>query len=62
MCEELSAAETALASTVSLPTKLQAARREECRGWIERLTQEIEETLAAAKVIPLGRRPPGSSP
>jgi hypothetical protein len=62
MCEELAAAETALANTGSLPADVQAARREECRGWIQRLTQEIEETLAAAKIVPLGPRPPGSSP
>lgn len=62
MCEELSAAETALANTASLPAELQAERRDECREWIERLTQEIEETLAAAKIVPLGPRSPGTSP
>jgi len=62
MCEELSAAEIALANTASLPAELQAARQEECRGWIARLTQEIEETLAAAKIVPLAPRPHGSAP
>ncbi|MBB6306366.1 hypothetical protein [Xanthobacter tagetidis] len=59
MCEELSAAETALANTAALPAEVQADRREECRGWIARLTQEIEETLAAGKVVPLGQRSQG---
>lgn len=56
MCEELSAAQTALANTAALPAEVQAARREECRDWIARLTQEIEDTLAAGKVVPLGQR------
>lgn len=58
MCEELAAAESALANTRSLPAELQAERREECAGWIARLTQEIDEALAAAKVVPLGPRGP----
>lgn len=62
MCEELAAAESALANTRSLPAELQAERREERTGWIERLTQEIDEALAAAKVVPLGPRQHGSSP
>ena len=53
MCEELAAAEEALARMDGLPPSLQAERRGECQGWIERLTLEIDEALTKSKVIPL---------
>jgi hypothetical protein len=59
MCEELLVAETALANTGTLPAGLREERRDECRGWIERLTQEIDEALAAARVVPLATRSHG---
>lgn len=63
MCEELCAAEEALARIDTLPGDLRNERRAECRGWIERLIREMEEALFAGKVIPLrlpvqGTRPP----
>ncbi|MFO1144799.1 MAG: hypothetical protein U1E59_20960 [Amaricoccus sp.] len=60
MCEELAAADAALTSVSLLPAKLRAERRAECMGWIERLKQEIDEALAAAKVVPLLPRLRGS--
>lgn len=59
MCEELAAAEAALANTGALPAELREERREEWREWIERLTHEIEDALAGAKVVPLSPRQRG---
>lgn len=53
MCDELDAAETAFDRIENLPVEIQAARREECRGWIARLTLEMRQAMARAKVIPL---------
>ena len=62
MCDELDAAETAFDRIETLPAAVRAARREECQGWIERLTTEMERALADAKVVPLTRPGPGARP
>jgi hypothetical protein len=62
LCDELAAAETALAKTGSLPPEFQTVRRDECRGLIDRLAREIDEALAKAKVVPVSPRPRGPSP
>jgi hypothetical protein len=49
MCDELFAAEAALARTGSLPQAIQAERRAECEMWIRRLTEEIGAALAGAE-------------
>jgi hypothetical protein len=55
LCEDLAAAEQALASTDRMTEALRRARREECREWIESLANEIEWALRKAKVVQFGR-------
>lgn len=45
MCEELAAAETALAGLRNARTSPDRERREECEGWIVRLVAEMTEAL-----------------
>jgi hypothetical protein len=60
MCEELAAAEDALARIEADPGTAVAGRKAECEGWIVRLTAEMGEALRQAEVIPLpvGRKRP----
>jgi hypothetical protein len=65
MCEELAAAEEALARLESEATAAGTARRTECEGWITRLTAEMAAALGRAEIISLPtsrarRRPSGS--
>jgi hypothetical protein len=53
MCEELAAAETALARLEADTATHLGERRLECEGWIARLTDEIAEVLRQPEVIPL---------
>jgi len=55
LCEDLAEAERALVETQKMPEALRHDRRAECEGWIESLTNEIEETLREAKVITLAK-------
>lgn len=52
MCEELAAAERALAALTADATE----RRIECESWIDRLTSEMSEALRQADVLPLPAR------
>ena len=56
MCEELAAAETALAGLRGARTSPERERREECEGWIVRLLAEMTEALDRS-----GARGPGSA-
>ncbi|PZQ99703.1 MAG: hypothetical protein DI533_03340 [Cereibacter sphaeroides] len=56
MCQELGEAEAALSRMDDVPPKFRSERLEECRGWIDRLTREMEEALAEAKIVPLPRQ------
>lgn len=59
MCEELVAAQDALAHLEGAETAAEeAARRAECDGWIRRLTEEMDAALRRSEVIalPLRRR------
>ena len=53
MCEELAAAEAALARIEASPPANRAERMAECEGWIVRLTGEMSDGAAPAEVIPL---------
>lgn len=59
MCEELAAAEEALAGLDLRPLPDADARRDECQGWIDRLTAEMSAAMRGASVLPLPvrRRP-----
>jgi len=59
MCDDLAAAEQALARADQLPEAVRAERRAEYRDLIEDLATEIEKTLRRAKVIPIKRPPNG---
>lgn len=48
MCEELAAAEAALAGIRDGRSAADAGRREECEGWIDRLIDEMTATLRLA--------------
>ncbi|PZQ51686.1 MAG: hypothetical protein DI556_05910 [Rhodovulum sulfidophilum] len=52
MCEELAAAERALAALTGESTD----RRIECEGWIDRLLGEMSEALCRLDVLPLPPR------
>jgi hypothetical protein len=58
VCEDLAAAEHALAKVDTLPAAIREARRAEAEGWIRELTDEIRSMLYSAKVLPIsqGRR------
>jgi hypothetical protein len=56
ICEDLVAAEHALANVDRLPETIREARRAEAEGWIERLTEEIRSMLAKILPITQGRR------
>ncbi len=59
MCEELVAAQDALARLGGAETMMdETARRAECEGWIRRLADEMDAALRVSEVIPLpfGRR------
>ena len=60
MCEELAAAEAALARIEASPPANRAERMAECEGWIVRLTAEMSAALRQPEVIPLpvARKPP----
>ena len=58
LCDDLAAAEDALALTETLPPGLREERRAECAGWIDELTVEIRKVLTSAKVIRIDRRTP----
>jgi hypothetical protein len=60
MCEELVAAEEALALIEASLRPDRPERRAECEGWIVRLTAEMGEALRQPEVIPLplGRKRP----
>lgn len=51
MCEELAAAEAALASLRASDGAGVEARRLECAAWIERLTDEMARALSAVGVL-----------
>ena len=57
ICEDLAAAEHALAEVDSLPESVRDARRAEAAEWIRNLTDEIRSMLYSAKIlsIPQGR-------
>jgi hypothetical protein len=59
MCDDIAAAEQALAAVDQLPKAVQAERRAEYQDLIEDLATEIEKTLRGAKVIPIKRPPNG---
>ena len=56
ICEDLAAAEHALAEVDRLPETIREARRSEAEEWIERLTEEIRSILAKILPITQGRR------
>jgi hypothetical protein len=58
ICDELAAAEEALARVDREPPELREARKEEWRYLIERLSREIDQALESANVVPLGPRKP----
>jgi hypothetical protein len=62
ICEDLAAAERALAEVDSLPESVRDARRAEAEEWIRNLTDEIRSMLYSAKILPItqGKRTPKS--
>jgi hypothetical protein len=62
MCAELADAERALDHVRTAPVPHQRERLEECNGWITRLTAEIREAIAVAKVVQLPPRPKATRP
>ncbi|WP_051440580.1 hypothetical protein [Ensifer aridi] len=57
MCDDLAAAEAALAATVHLPENLRMARRREYEELIKDLAEEIAEVLERANIVPISRSP-----
>ncbi|PKA44806.1 hypothetical protein N2599_33740 (plasmid) [Rhizobium sullae] len=61
MCEDLAAAEEALAHAEHLPDGLREARRQEYAALVDALLLEMREALAQSKIVML-RRPPNTRP
>ena len=59
MCEDLAAAEEALARVDSLPERVREDRRQEYASLVEALVCEIAEALSQSKVVAL--RPTGET-
>lgn len=57
MCDDLAAAEQALAAVDQLPETRRAERRVEYEGLVEDLAAEIEDALQRANIIPISRHP-----
>jgi hypothetical protein len=53
LCDDLAEAERALAASDQMPESLRRDRRAECQEWVESLTNEIEQALGRAKVVPI---------
>jgi hypothetical protein len=57
-CEDLEAAERALAAVDALPEPVREGRRVEAEEWVTRLTNEIGSVLQWGNVIPIGQGKP----
>ncbi|WP_432704666.1 hypothetical protein [Ensifer sesbaniae] len=57
MCDDLAAAETALAAAEHLPENIRATRRLEYEELVGELVAEIEKALARANIVPISRSP-----
>jgi hypothetical protein len=62
VCEDLAAAEHALAEIDNLPESVRDARRAGAEGWIRNLSDEVRSMLYSAKILPItqGRDKPKS--
>jgi len=57
LCDDLAAAEEALAAAEQLPEYLRTARRREYEELIKDLAEEIAEALERANIFPISRSP-----
>lgn len=57
LCDDLAAAEEALAAAEQLPENLRMARRREYEELIRDLAEEIAEALERANIVPISRSP-----
>ncbi|WP_026620629.1 hypothetical protein M728_002835 [Ensifer sp. WSM1721] len=57
LCDDLAAAEEALAAAEQLPENLRTPRRREYEELIKDLAEEIAEALERANIFPISRSP-----